>query len=135
MGELSILITTYLYQRVSPMKYISIAVFMLFSCFVHAELVSEQEKEIQHLFAFIKASSCEMNRNGTSHKSTDAVEHIQKKYEYFKKKIHNAEDFIQFSATKSTVSGRFYMVTCDGNPPLKAKEWLLGELKKFRTTQ
>ncbi|MCK5728749.1 MAG: DUF5329 family protein [Methylococcales bacterium] len=117
------------------MKYISIAVFMLFSSFVHAELASEQEKEIQHLFAFIKDSSCEMNRNGTLHKSADAAEHIQKKYEYFKKKIHNTADFIQLSATKSTVSGRFYTVTCGDNPPLKAKEWLLGELKKFRTTQ
>jgi len=53
------------------------------------------------------------------------------KYEYTKRWIKSAEDFIKYTATKSSMSGRPYTVRCDGREILCA-EWLSEELNRFR---
>ena len=54
------------------------------------------------------------------------------KYDYFKDDIKSSEDFIKYSATKSTMSGDYYKVTCPEKKTIKTKDWLLLELKQFR---
>ncbi|MGB3646953.1 MAG: DUF5329 family protein, partial [Desulfobulbales bacterium] len=44
-----------------------------------------------------------------------------------------AEEFIQYSATKSTMSGQPYRVVCNGEG-MTSSDWLLAELDKVRTT-
>lgn len=109
-----------------------ILVFILFSSVVNAELSSEYKLEIEHLLTFVKNSSCEVDRNGSLHKGADAASHIRRKYHHFSDDIDSAEEFIKFSATKSTLSGHFYTVVCGDSQPLKTQDWLLEELKKFR---
>ena len=73
-----------------------------------------------------------INRNGDEHNGNDAIEHIQKKYDYYKDDINTAEQFVEYSATKSTMSGSFYKVKCADAQPIKTQVWLLDELKKYR---
>ncbi|WP_373862494.1 DUF5329 family protein [Bathymodiolus platifrons methanotrophic gill symbiont] len=40
--------------------------------------------------------------------------------------------FIEYSATKSTVTGRDYRVKCAGQRTVKTKDWLLQELQNYR---
>ena len=91
-----------------------------------------QKIEVQHLLNFVKNSNCELNRNGTFHKGQDAVVHINNKYDYFRDEIKTTEEFIELSATKSTMSGKHYFVNCDGTV-IQTRHWLLSELDEFRT--
>ncbi len=96
---------------------------------VNADVPSKMKKEVDHLISYIKESNCVIERNGTKHPATEAVNHINQKYDYFRDKIKNTEDFIEYSATKSTMSDKPYMVYCEGKKAVQSKEWLLKELK------
>jgi hypothetical protein len=96
---------------------------------VHA---SELEEEISPLLLFVKNTECKYDRNGTIHNGEEAVEHIQKKYNYFKNRITSTERFIELSATQSTLSGRLYTVQCAGSEKITSKDWLLNELESYR---
>ena len=74
---------------------------------------ANKEAEIQHLLNFVENSQCMFIRNGSEHSGPDAKAHILKKYDYYKSRIDNAEEFIEYSATKSTMSGTKYKVRCD----------------------
>ena len=97
-----------------------------------ADVPSEQKAEVDYLLEYVSKSGCEMNRNGSRHKGDEAVSHIQKKYDYFRDDIKSTEDFIEYSATQSTMSGKFYMVECEGQEPIRTKDWLLDALLKYR---
>jgi hypothetical protein len=91
------------------------------------------EDEIDHLVKFIGNSNCVFIRNGDEHNSTEAVEHILRKYEYFKEDIKRTEDFIELCATRSTVSKKYYLIKCGNRKQTKVKDWLMGELLQYRT--
>ncbi len=108
---------------------------LLVSSIVHADVQPEQIKEVNHLLNFVKHSGCTINRNGTDHPAEKGISHIQKKYDYFRDDIDNTEEFIEYSATKSTMSGSYYMVTCPGKQAIRTQDWLMTELKRFRAEQ
>lgn len=107
-------------------------VLLLMSSTAFADVAPNKRHEVQHLLDFVKNSDCVMNRNGSEHKTSEAVNHIQRKYNHFRREIHSTEDFIRLSATKSTMSGKFYTVKCPGQKPMKTKTWLLKELEMYR---
>ena len=111
---------------------------LFFSCLLlcgtaNADVPAGQLSEVEHLLAFIKNSGCIINRNGTDHPADKGISHIENKYEYFRDDISSTEDFIELSATKSTMSGDYYMVRCPGKEIIRTKDWLLIELKKYRS--
>lgn len=100
---------------------------------VNADVSTAQVKEINHLLSFIKSSNCIINRNGSDYPAEKGVSHIERKYDYFRDDIQNTEDFIKYSATKSTMSGKFYTVTCPDAVTIKTQDWLLIELQRYRS--
>jgi hypothetical protein len=58
--------------------------------------------------------------------------HIQQKYDYFKDNIQTTEQFIEYSAAKSTMTGRDYLLKCKGQRSIKTRDWLKQELQKYR---
>jgi hypothetical protein len=97
-----------------------------------ADVPDSQRHEVEHLLGFVAHSGCTLIRNGSRHDAAEAVDHILKKYDYFRDDIHSTEDFIAYSATKSTLSGRQYRVECPGRASLSSSEWLLQELARYR---
>ena len=89
------------------------------------------EQEIGHLMEYITQSDCTFIRNGREYDSAEALEHIAKKYDYVKKRVKKAEDFITWAATKSSMSGKPYLVRCGGEE-IPTAEWLKAELARFR---
>lgn len=87
--------------------------------------------EIDHLLQFIDASDCTFIRNGKAHDSEEAGAHIRKKYSHIKNRVKTTEDFIQYAATRSSMSGQAYQVICSGKNMATA-EWLTKELERFR---
>jgi flagellar biosynthesis regulator FlaF len=92
------------------------------------------KEEINHLIKFVQQTECTYERNGDMHTGIEAVEHIKKKYDYFIEDIESTEDFIKYAATKSKMSGKYYLVHCPSKAIVKSKDWLLDELQRFRTS-
>jgi hypothetical protein len=97
--------------------------------------IADTQQEINHLLEFVSNTTCQYERNGTFYDGARAEQHIKTKYEYFKDEIHSAEDFIKYSATKSTMSGKRYKIHCADMAIQNSSDWLLDELKKFRDSQ
>ena len=97
-----------------------------------ADVPEAQKPEVQHLLDYLKNSGCQMERNGSKHDAQEAVEHIQKKYDYYKDDIKTTEDFIERSASRSSLSGRAYHVLCPGEDARPTADWLKDELERYR---
>ncbi|NOQ90355.1 MAG: hypothetical protein GQ549_05360 [Gammaproteobacteria bacterium] len=97
-----------------------------------ADVPAEQVEEVNHLLTFVKNSGCVIDRNGSVHPAEEGVSHIEMKYDYFRDDIGSTEEFIELSATRSTMSGDYYTVKCTGKETIKTQDWLLAELKRYR---
>ncbi len=107
-------------------------ILLLFSAPLWADVPDGQKAEVDYLLDFVATSGCVMNRNGSSHSGEEAVSHIKMKYDYFRDDIKSTEDFIEYSATKSTMSGKYYTVECEGKEPVRSQNWLLDALQVYR---
>ena len=90
------------------------------------------EKEVQFLLESIKNTECFFIRSTKVYSSAEALDHIQKKYDFFKKRIYTAEDFIEYSATKSILTGKYYYLQCGEDEKIKAADWLYKLLEGYR---
>ena len=93
---------------------------------------ADMQQEIDHLLQFVEHTKCHYERNGQLHSGKEAAEHIKNKFHYFQDDIDSAEKFIELSATKSTMSGKYYLVHCPNHPTMRSQEWLLRELNSYR---
>lgn len=92
------------------------------------------EGEIAHLIAHLGASGCEFNRNGSWHTAERAVAHLNKKYDYLRKRglVPDAEAFIERAAAESSISGKPYLVKCADGAAVPSAKWLRDELARYR---
>ena len=72
--------------------------------------VAAEDNEIAFLLSYIAGSDCIFIRNGDEHQAKDASEHLEMKYNHAKDRIKSAEDFIDKIATKSSFSGKPYIL-------------------------
>jgi len=105
--------------------------FLVLTVALPASSDDRMSLEIDHLLQYIASSNCIFIRNGVVSSATEARAHIQKKYDYLKGLIKNTEDFIKYTAAKSSISGKPYIVRCNGQETLNA-DWLNAELEKLR---
>lgn len=112
------------------MKYLSAALVLLALAFPAGAPAGTQE-EIRHLLHTIEQSGCLFLRNGMRYDSTEALEHIQRKYANVRSRVNTAEEFIEYAATKSSMTGKAYLVLCE-KEEMPAADWLLAELAEFR---
>ena len=101
----------------------------------HGDVARPQQPEVTHLLEFVRTTTCTVDRNGSLHDGPSAHAHILKKYDYFRDRIRTTEDFIAYSATRSTVSNQAYTVLCPGQPRMETAEWLKRELERYRKHQ
>ena len=106
--------------------------FLLMVLSYHISCLAETTKEIAALLNFVERTECTFIRNGKEYDSLEARQHIEKKYNYYKERITTAEDFIKYSAAKSSITGKPYKVLCNG-VRMNSAEWLNAELDKVRT--
>ena len=105
---------------------------LLMLLFSHISSAAGTTEEIASLLIFIEQSECIFIRNGKHYDALKAREHIEKKYAYYKERMTTAEDFILYSATKSSITGEPYMVICN-DVNMFTSEWLYAKLDKLRT--
>ena len=92
---------------------------------------TQAETEIKHLLDFIAASGCTFIKNGSEHPAPEARSHMEMKYDYGKGKITRAEEFIEHVASKSSLTGRPYLVRCEGRE-FPTSQWLTADLERYR---
>ncbi len=99
-----------IYRTVFWVLLVSSFFFLL----MRAEAQSNQGEDLQqvitNLIDAVAQSDLTFIRNGESHSSVEAAAHIRRKYEYFRDRIKNPQDFIRLCATKSLISDKAYEV-------------------------
>ena len=119
-------------MRAISKQLLNAIVVVLFAGAARAALPPAQKTEIDHLLNFVRQTTCEIERNGSLHDGAAAADHIEKKFAYYRDRIDSTEKFIELSASRSTVSGRYYTVRCGDGERIRTRDWLLKELGDFR---
>lgn len=110
-------------------------ILILFSGFtVAADVGIGTQKEVEHLFDYLKQSNCQFERNGSWFGTDKAAQHIDKKYQYLlkKKAIRSAEDFIDHAASRSSTTEQPYRVDCGKKAVVETAVWFRADLDAFR---
>jgi Family of unknown function (DUF5329) len=99
-----------------------------------AASTAKAQREIDGLIAALGNSGCEFERNGSWHDAKTARAHLQKKYDYLRKRgmADTAESFIERGASKSSMSGKPYRVRCPGKAVDTAAHWFEQRLRTLR---
>lgn len=96
--------------------------------------LSEEEK-IERLIAAVKElKGATFIRNGGEHSAADAVEHMRRKWENGKGRIRTAREFIQFAASRSSLSGEAYRIRFADGKEVTAEAFFRKELEKIEGT-
>ena len=91
--------------------------------------------EISYLLSEIKKSPCRLNRNGTLYSAIESEKYIRRHYQSARDSIKSAEQFIAHSATRSSLSGKPYMLICPHSKPRLTSTWLFRLLTLRRSSQ
>ena len=93
--------------------------------------------EIAHLLDFVSQSACRFSRNGSWHGMAEARDHMALKYDYLAQrgKAGSAEEFIDHAASRSSLTGKDYLVECPGSAAVPSAGWLRAELERFRRSR
>jgi hypothetical protein len=124
-------------RRTTPLPLLLVLLLLLpgFSWAVSSDVSPTAKSEINHLLEYLETCGCDFCRNGIWYSDMKAVRaHAELKYRYFmdKGRIHSADDFIKWAASKSEMSGKPYLVRCGAGPAVPASQWLTDELYRYR---
>jgi len=103
--------------------------------FAFSAIAADAAREIDGLIGALGRSGCEFERNGNWFDAGKAQAHLQRKYEWLRKRdlADTAEQFIDRAASRSSVSGKPYRVRCAGKPVVDSATWFRGILRRLRT--
>jgi len=94
---------------------------------------SRMDREFDFLLDSVVNSKCVFIRNGKKHKAIDAREHLQMKRRRGKRYFDNTEEFIERPASKSSWSGKAYLIQCGNVPQQTANSRFNALLVQYRS--
>ncbi len=97
-----------------------------------ATLAETMDDEIDYLISSVGKSGCTLIRNGKRYSRKDARAHRKSKRRRNAHLIDSTEEFIEKIASKSSISGKHYLINCKGGDQQPAGEWFTTELRKYR---
>ena len=100
---------------------------------IAAEPSAAAKTEVSTLLTRLAASGCTFQRNGSWYSAAEARAHLEKKYQYLldKQRLASADDFVALAATRSSISGKPYLVKC-GAQEQPSAVWMGEQLKALR---
>ncbi|MDR3424100.1 MAG: DUF5329 family protein [Alphaproteobacteria bacterium] len=102
---------------------------------LNTSAIANQESEhykIVYLLNVIGTSDLVFIRNGVEYTGEEAKAHLQEKLDFVGDHIRTAEDFINYIASESSVTGVSYYVRLADGKQMEAGIWLRGELAKMK---
>ncbi|TZF89788.1 DUF5329 domain-containing protein [Cognatilysobacter lacus] len=117
------------------MRALLVATLLVASATAMASPPPATQREIAGLFSTLERSGCRFARNGSWYDAGKARAHLQDKYNYLLRRdaITRTEDFIELAATRSSMSGRAYLVQCPGASAIESGPWFRNALVKLRS--
>ncbi len=97
-----------------------------------ASLAETMDDEIDYLISSVGKSGCTFIRNGKRYSRKDARAHLKSKRRRNAHLIDSTEEFIEKIASKSSTSGKVYLISCNGEDQQTAGEWFTAVLRKYR---
>lgn len=70
-------------------------------------------------------------RNGKEYDAKAAGDHLRKKWDYARKEIKTARDFVEKIATKSYLGGQYYLIRFKNGKEVKSGDYLADRLKEI----
>jgi hypothetical protein len=101
----------------------------------HTFATESLEQTVNYLIDHVGKSNATFIRNGQTHTPQEAVNHIKAKYEHFKNEIKTPEDFIRLAASKSSLTGKPYLVRTPNGNEMRLDAWLTDALKEYRASK
>lgn len=92
-----------------------------------------EEQKINHLIQYIEKSNVIFIRNGSEYNAKDAAKHLRVKLEKAGKKVKTCKEFIDYIASKSSMSGEPYKVKFPNGVIMPLRDVLYYELKKLES--
>jgi len=94
-------------------------------------------REIDLLFSVLEKSNCQFYRNGSWYSAQKASAHLRRKYDYLLKhdRVTSTESFIELAASRSSMSGKPYLVKCGNAAPIESKDWFSRKLVDARASR
>lgn len=112
---------------------VALVVALALSASAWAAPTPQAKREIDALIDGLGGSGCQFERNGRWYDAKTAQAHLQRKYDYLRKRdlADTAELFIERAATGSSMSGKPYRVRC-GSAVEPSKSWFERRLRELR---
>lgn len=109
---------------------------LLASVAAAAPLSPVARAEIDALVSRLETSGCEINRNGTWYPAAEVRSHLLTKLGYLEERgaVQSAEEFIDRAASRSSMSGRPYLIRCGDQRPTETGTWLAQQLQAMRAS-
>jgi Family of unknown function (DUF5329) len=97
-----------------------------------AGLPAAEKAKIESLLSHVaNLTDAKFIRNGKDYDAKSAAKFLRGKWEANEKNINSANDFIAVAATKSSTSGKPYLIQLKGRPATPCADYLTTELKKL----
>jgi Ran GTPase-activating protein (RanGAP) involved in mRNA processing and transport len=116
------------------MRNIIVATFVilvLFSGTVRAQ-DNIEKKKIEFLISSVEnLKEAKFIRNGLEYNGLEAAAHLRMKLQNVLV-VETADDFIRLCASKSSVSGKPYLIRLSNGKTIKSEEYLRAKLKEYR---
>ena len=101
------------------------------SCFAQSDV---EQKKIEDLIGEIaNLHDARFIRNGSEYGVDQAVDHIRTKLRYAGSRVKTAEDFINYCATGSSVTGEKYLIRFGNGQTVESAVFLRGKLAEYRS--
>lgn len=92
---------------------------------------AREKQRIDALIAAVEKSGLIFIRNGSEHSAADAASHMRLKFNNAGNRINTAEQFIDYLASKSSITGSPYFLKFPDGRTEKAGIWLHRKLKEL----
>ena len=125
-----------IFRKSSRYRRYTLAVVAILSIATSSAWAEEQTVtvEVNYLINAVSDSGCNFMRNDKKHTASEAVDHLQMKAKRGKRYYDTADEFIDRIASKSSWSGKPYMIQCAGKPAVAAADWFSRILVDFRAS-
>ena len=114
-----------------PVYLLCCSLLMLLSTTAYAISESEHQKVMFLLNKLSEYNNLTFVRSGSEYKADAAVEHLLRKYDYAKDDLKTAGDFIIHCASRSSLSGKPYLVIYKNGKKENSQDFLFRLLKDF----
>ena len=93
------------------------------------QMLSENDKIEQLISSLRDIDGAKFIRNGQEHSVDQAITHLRNKWEWKKTQIKTAQDFIAIVGSKSSTTGKPYVIRYSDGSEITSEEWFRNQLK------